>query len=86
MHDHLTDAIIKRIDLPTKGNRITYDDDVAGFGIRVTAGGARSFILNYRTKAGRERRITIGQFPNWKAVSARQEARRARRLTEGETH
>ncbi len=78
MNDHLTDAIIKRIEPPTKGNRITYDDDVAGFGIRVTAGGARSFILNYRTKAGRERRITIGQFPNWKAVSARQEARRLR--------
>ena len=43
-----------------KGNRIHYDSEVAGFGIRVTAGDARSFILNYRTPAGHERRYTIG--------------------------
>jgi integrase len=78
MPDHLTNATVKRLEIPTKGNRITYDGDVAGFGLRVTAGGSRSFILNYRTKAGRERRITIGQFPNWKTVDARQEARRLR--------
>ena len=38
MNTHLTDAIIKRLDPPAKGNRITFDNDVAGFGIRVTAG------------------------------------------------
>jgi integrase len=75
MSEHLTDAVIKRLPKPQQGNRITYDD-VPGFGIRVTAAAARSFVLNYRTKAGRERRITIGQFPTWSTVAARQEARR----------
>jgi integrase len=73
--EHLTDAAVKKLPAPQRGNRVTYDE-VAGFGIRVTAAGARAFILNYRTKAGRERRITIGGFPNWSTVAARVEARR----------
>jgi hypothetical protein len=36
----LTDASVKALPTPTKGNHITYD--VGGFGVRVTAGGARS--------------------------------------------
>jgi hypothetical protein len=37
MAQRLTDAAIKRLRAPSKANRITYDDDVAGFGIRITA-------------------------------------------------
>jgi hypothetical protein len=58
----LTDAIIKRLPTPATGNKITYDggkDAVKGFGIRVTAGGSRAFVLSYRTRAGRERRYTL---------------------------
>jgi integrase len=77
---HLTDAAVKRLPLPTKSNQITYDDDVPGFGVRVTAGGARSYVLNYVTRAGRERRFTIGSADDWKATGARDEAKRLRRL------
>jgi hypothetical protein len=45
MSTRLTDADVKRLKAPTKGNKITYDDTVKGFGARVTAAGARSFIL-----------------------------------------
>ena len=62
---HLTDSAVKRLPPPARGNRITYDTAVKGFGCRVTAAGARAFILNYRTNAGRERRYTIGAFPDW---------------------
>ena len=65
---------VKKLEPPKKGNRITYDDAVAGFGCRVTAGGARSFILNYRTWGGRERRYTIGSFPDGSVVAAREHA------------
>ncbi len=51
---------------------------MAGFGCRVTAGGAKSFILNYRAQ-GKERRITIGSFPAWKAKQARERAAELRR-------
>src|SRR5262249_30777918 len=57
-------------------------EDVTGLGARVTAGGARAFILNYRTKVGRERRYTIGAFPDWKVVAARTEARRLKALVD----
>jgi integrase len=77
MRKKITDTIIKNLPVPKTGNRITYDDGekcVRGFGIRVTSGGSRSFILNYRTRTGRERRFTIGQFPDWKTSAARDEA------------
>jgi integrase len=79
---HLTDATIKRLPAPERGNKITWDDSVAGFGARVTAAGARSFVLNYRTKAGRERRITIGNCDNWTIGAARHKARELRRVIE----
>jgi len=82
MAQRLTDAVVKALPLPSAGNKIHYDSEVKGFGCRVTATGARAFILNYRTKAGRERRITIGSFPDWGAVAARQEASRLKQLVD----
>ena len=80
----LTDTTIKGLPAPAQGNRVTYDDAVKGFGCRVTAGGTRSFILNYRRKAdGRERRYTIGSHPDWSTGAARDEARRLKRLVDG---
>jgi integrase len=74
----LTDKLVRALPMPDKGATITYDADVPGFGVRVTANGARSFVLNYMS-AGRERRMTIGQFPTWSATAAREEARALRR-------
>ncbi len=45
---------------PGPKTRIEWDSTVKGFGLRVTAKGARAFILNYRVD-GRERRVTIGR-------------------------
>ena len=76
MRHRLTDSTVRKLDSPEKGNRIYYDTLVDGFGLRVTANGARSFILNYRTKATRlERRYTIGDIDTWSAVKARDHAR-----------
>jgi integrase len=80
----LTDSGIKRLPTPESGNHITYDDAVKGFGVRVTAAGGRAFILNYRRKLdGRERRITIGSFPDWSTTAAREEAKRLKRAVDG---
>jgi integrase len=85
MTTKLTNRIIaKELPVPATGNKITYDTEVKGFGIRITAGGNRSFILNYRRRDdGRERRYTIGAFPTWEAGPAREEARRLRRVIDG---
>lgn len=79
MRQRLTDTIVKALPAPATGNKIHYDADLPGFGCRVTAAGARAFILNYRTTGGRERRITIGKHPAWKVGPARDEAKRLRR-------
>ncbi len=46
---NLTDAIIKKLPLPETGNKIYYDDP-PGFGCRITAAGAKAFLLNYRVQ------------------------------------
>lgn len=74
----LSDKIAKSVEPPAKGNRIIYDADLKGFGLRVTAKGSRSFVLNYWI-AGRERRLTIGQYPAWTVLAARKQAEELRR-------
>lgn len=76
--ERLIDKMVKALPAPSGGATITYDADVPGFGARVTANGARSFVLNYMS-SGRERRMTIGRFPTWSATAAREEARALRR-------
>jgi integrase len=73
----LTDAICRKLAPPEKGNRIHYDG--YGFGLRVTAAGAKSFVLSYRTREGRPRRLTIGDFGPWSLSAARAEAAELRR-------
>jgi integrase len=55
---------------------------VKGYGARVTAAGARSYVLAYRTKAGRKRLYTIGSTADWRTTAARDEAKRLRRLVD----
>ena len=78
MAERLTDKQVKALEAPTKGSKIHYDADTKGFGVRVTAAGAKAFILNYYV-AGRERRITIGGYPDWSVSAARERAKELRR-------
>lgn len=66
----INDKLVRGLVAPEKGNRITYDGHLSGFGVRITAAGRKSFILNYRFK-GRERRMTIGSYPEWTVLAAR---------------
>ena len=76
----LSDKIVRTLELPAAGNRITYDSEVLGFGARITAGGARAFILNYRVRGtGLARRYTIGSYPDWSVAAAREKARELKR-------
>jgi integrase len=79
---HLTDTAVKRLPTPKTGKEITLDDEVTGFGVRITAAGARSYVLRYTTRAGRERTFTIGDATVWKTTDARAKARDLRRAIE----
>jgi integrase len=74
MTERLTDRAIKAIAAPKHGMQLVYDTMVTGFAVRVTAAGAKSFVLRYRTRHGRERTYTIGAFPDWQTTTARREA------------
>jgi integrase len=75
----LSQKFVKEIVPPKKGAVTFWDNDpkLSGFGIRVYSSGARSFFLNYRLD-GRERRFTIGPFPRWSVVAARERAKELR--------
>jgi integrase len=89
----LSEDIVKSLPTPEVGNRVHYfaeavvEDGKAprGFGIRVTATGVRSFVINYSI-ARRERRYTIGRWPDWSVLRAVKEARDLRqRIDRGES-
>ncbi len=76
MAQRITDKLVKDLVPPATGNRITYDDKIKGFGVRITAAGTKGFIFNYRVKGNRrERRYTIGGYPApWTVQGARKKA------------
>src|SRR5437763_17131584 len=78
MADRLTDTLIRKALPPARGQSLLWDADVKGFALRVTTGGAKSFLLDYRVE-GRQRRITIGSFPDWSVEAARKAAKNLKR-------
>lgn len=55
-----------------------FDTEVIGFAARVQASGARTFTIDYRF-GGRQRRMTLGRWPEWSVTAARERARELRR-------
>jgi integrase len=71
--------------LPVTGKDIIHWDDENGrFGLRITARGAKSYLIQYRNAQGRSRRLTIGSHGVWTPDLARDEAAKLlRRVDEG---
>lgn len=84
MATRITDAWLKKQAAPASGDETFWDAEITGFGVRLFAPtgrhptGARSFFVNYRID-GREKRFTIGAYPDWSAEAARAEAKELRR-------
>jgi hypothetical protein len=68
----LTDITIKNLPAPENGSVIYYDDDLRGFGVRVSEGGTKSFIL---TQGRRRQRETLGRVGVVALKQARQVAK-----------
>ena len=77
MSGRITEKTIRSLVKPSRGSKITYDSELKGFGFRYGSTDSASFILNYRIH-GRERRITIGQYPVWSVSQAREQASKYR--------
>ena len=66
---------------PRKTDSYLWDNDLPGFGLKVTPAGRKVYLVQYRLggRKGRTRRITIGQHGQITPTFARDEAKRLRR-------
>jgi integrase len=72
----LTDRAVKAAKAAEK-DRFIWDDELAGFGLRVSPAGRQSWVVQYRVggRGSQFRRQTLGTFPALGAADAREQAR-----------
>lgn len=69
----ITDIVVRNLPAPPTGAKVYVDDQLTGFGVRVTAKGVKAFILTYGTN---RERITLGRYPLLSLHDGRKEAQR----------
>ncbi len=60
---------------PGRGEAFHWDADLPGFGLRCLASGVRRYVVQYRTKLGGQRRVSLGDPGTVKLDEARDKAR-----------
>lgn len=79
----LTKTSIDRVRKPGTGTVIYFDTETKGFGLRVTASGAASFIVQGTVSGqSKEARITIGSYGAWTVDDARRRAEQYKHMFE----
>lgn len=73
--EKFTNAYVESIEIDGR-DRIEFDTQAPGFGVRVTPAGRKIFIAQARV-GGRPRRIAVGTYPEKSVAQARQDARAA---------
>lgn len=71
----LTKTVVDRLPNPETGYALHWDDQLPGFGVRVTHSGIKSYVLQRRVGT-KERRITLGRHGVLTCEQARKEAMR----------
>jgi Arm DNA-binding domain len=66
----LTKLFVASVKPPSEGQIDYWDTHVSGFGVRVSAGGQKSWVAIYRHN-GRLRRMTLGRYPTLSFADAR---------------
>ena len=69
----ITKRTVDSTPIPAKGYALVWDDELKGFGLRVTSAGVKSFILQKRIH-GKDHRITLGRYGEITTEQARKDA------------
>jgi hypothetical protein len=69
----LTKALIAGLN-PTETDVVVWDESLPGFGVRAKATGVSTFIIQYRNKTGRSRRVSLGNLGKVTLDQARKQA------------
>jgi integrase len=76
----LTKRAIDAIEIDPSREQVFWDDELPGFGLRVKPTGAKSFLVQYRNRHGRSRRLTLGRY----AIVTPEQARTAAKVALGD--
>lgn len=71
----LTELVVRNASPPESGQYVIWDKSLPGFGLRVSQGGTRSYVVMFY-EGPRKRRVTIGKYPALGLGEARAEAKR----------
>lgn len=72
----LTKSRVESLPIPVAGQSLHWDEELRGFGVRITPSGARSYIVQGRV-AGKTRRVTLGAHGRLTCDEARRKAKAA---------
>lgn len=72
----LTKTSIDALALPVGKNELyAWDDTLKGFGVKLNVGGSRNYLIQYRARDGRTRRVVVGKVGTLTLDEARKRAR-----------
>lgn len=70
MKTKITKGTVDKAEVPASGQRFIWDSEVKGYGVRITSGGTRTFIIQKRIN-GKDKRVTLGRYPEITEEQAR---------------
>ena len=78
-HTKLNDATVKALAPPVSGQVTHWDATLPGFGLRIAAGGTKTWLVQYRLggRTGKVQRLTLGRYPLLGVADARDKAKEA---------
>jgi integrase len=81
MRKKITDKLVRATESPVHRGMYIWDSEIVGFGLCITRAGAKSFVVRYRAD-NRERKLTIGSYPDWSVAAAREESKAVKRAVD----
>ena len=70
MKTKITKGAVDKAEAPATGQVFIWDTEIKGYGLRVTSGGTKTFIVQKRV-GRKDRRVTLGRYPEITAEQAR---------------